>query len=123
MLTPNPVSPQTRVFLQAAVVAALGLVAAKALIQLVLELTFQFHAPIGGDASVYLAVGRGILNGLAPYRDLFEIKPPGMFWLAGLSLALGGDERLAVFLQVVVLAAVPLLLVAVSLHRLRRQGW
>jgi hypothetical protein len=47
-------------------------------------------SPIGGDGTIFLAVGRGILNGLAPYQDLFETKPPGIFLLSALALRLGG---------------------------------
>jgi len=42
------------------------------------------------DDPLYWAVGRGILNGLKPYVDLFENKPPGIFWLSALSLKLTG---------------------------------
>ncbi len=42
------------------------------------------------DDPLYWAVGRGILNGLKPYIDLFENKPPGIFWLSALSMKLTG---------------------------------
>jgi len=51
---------------------------------------YELLMPMLGDSSVYWAVGRGILNGLMPYRDLFEIKPPGIFWVSALSLWYGG---------------------------------
>lgn len=42
------------------------------------------------DNPLYWAVGRGILNGLTPYIDLFENKPPGIFWLSALSMKFTG---------------------------------
>ncbi len=42
------------------------------------------------DNPLYWAVGRGILNGLKPYIDLFENKPPGIFWLSALSMKYTG---------------------------------
>jgi hypothetical protein len=53
----------------------------------------------GGDGAIYTAVGRGILQGLIPYIDLFETKPPGMFLLTALSLAFTGSIHLANILQ------------------------
>lgn len=49
------------------------------------------------DVLLYFAAGRGILNGLSPYIDIFETKPPGMFLLSALSLRVTGDERLLGF--------------------------
>jgi len=50
------------------------------------------------DNPLYWAVGRGILNGLNPYIDLFENKPPGIFWLSALSMKLtGGVYAMNVF--------------------------
>lgn len=51
---------------------------------------FELQAPPHGDADIYFTVGRGILNGLTPYKDLFESKPPGIFIVTALSLAFGG---------------------------------
>jgi hypothetical protein len=53
----------------------------------------------GWDGAIYTAVGRGILNGLTPYVDLFETKPPGMYLISALSLWLFDDIRLGNILQ------------------------
>ena len=53
----------------------------------------------GWDGAIYTALGRGILNGLVPYADLFETKPPGMFLISALSLYLSGSIALANVLQ------------------------
>lgn len=47
-----------------------------------------------GDAGVYGAVGRGILNGLTPYVDLFEIKTPLVFLFFALSFLVTGSMQL-----------------------------
>lgn len=63
--------------------------------------------PLRSDSYIYLAVGRGILNGLMPYADLFETKPPGMFLLSALSLKLFEDGRLLVLLGALLGALLP----------------
>lgn len=70
---------------------------------------FELHAPSAVDSHLYGAVGRGILNGLTPYSDLWESKPPGMFLVAALSLWLSGDLAYAHALQVLILLTIPLL--------------
>src|SRR3990167_5617355 len=64
------------------------------------------------DTLLYFIVGRGVLNGLAPYADLFESKPPGMFLLAAISLWSTHGEWLAVALECTILVLIPLLIVA-----------
>ncbi|HNX14759.1 MAG TPA: hypothetical protein PK854_10360 [Oscillospiraceae bacterium] len=50
------------------------------------------------DDPMYWAIGRGILNGLTPYVDLFETKPPGIYWMSALTLKLtGGVYAMNVF--------------------------
>lgn len=53
----------------------------------------------GGDGALYTSIGRAILNGYVPYKDLFEFKPPGMFLISALSLHFFDDIRLGNFLQ------------------------
>lgn len=55
----------------------------------------------GGDGLIYTTVGRGITQGLVPYRDLFEFKPPGMFLIVAVSLTLTKGMGLANALQAV----------------------
>ena len=71
---------------------------------------FDAQVQFGTDAPLYFGMGRGILNGLVPYLDLFETKPPGMYLLSALSLLISGDERWAMLLQIIVLAGIPWLL-------------
>lgn len=51
-------------------------------LQMLLFISRDFLNP---DALIYLTMGRGMLNGLVPYRDLFESKPPGIFYLGAIS--------------------------------------
>lgn len=59
------------------------------------------------DVLLYLIVGRGLLNGLIPYVDLYESKPPGMFFLSALSLKTTGGEALLAALAALLLISVP----------------
>ena len=45
------------------------------------------------DSAIFLYFGRGILNGQLPYRDLFDHKPPLVFFLDALGLAFDGGSR------------------------------
>jgi len=66
---------------------ALALVAAfTSLVCIVLVTTF----PWGRDQSIYGLLGEGILQGRAPYRDLWDFKPPGVFFAYAAAEALFG---------------------------------
>jgi len=54
-------------------------------------LTFSF----GRDQSIYAVVGDGVLHGEVPYRDLWDFKPPGIFFLYALAQALFGKNMMA----------------------------
>src|SRR5215469_15470311 len=46
--------------------------------------------PPGRDQSTYLLIGRSLLEGKQLYRDLWDNKPPGIFYLyAGISKLFG----------------------------------
>ncbi|MDX2053667.1 MAG: glycosyltransferase family 39 protein [Polyangiaceae bacterium] len=49
----------------------------------------------GRDQSIYALVGEGLLHGKLPYRDLWDFKPPGIFFAYGLAQALFGKTMLA----------------------------
>ncbi|MBM3227402.1 hypothetical protein FJZ27_00865 [Candidatus Peribacteria bacterium] len=74
------------------------------------DLFFRFihesRVPYMGDSNFFMTVGRGILNGLMPYRDLIETKPPAIFLLSAASLWLSGDMVLAHLVQVCAIAVV-----------------
>ncbi len=73
---------------------------------------YELQGPLTADSGIYVAVGRGILNGLRPYADLFETKPPGIFLLSAASLWLQGNAFFVSAFQALILALMPLLLVA-----------
>ncbi len=51
----------------------------------------------GPDSAVYLYFGRQVNAGALPYRDLFELKPPGIFYIDALGLLLDGGTRWGVW--------------------------
>jgi hypothetical protein len=61
------------------------------------------QAGITSDAELYFAMGRGWLNGLTFYRDLFETKPPLAFLLPALSLKVSADATFYFGVQLVLL--------------------
>ncbi len=72
--------------------------------------TFSF----GRDQSIYALIGDGVLAGQMPYRDLWDFKPPGIFFVYALAQALFGKSMAAVRLVEVLV----LLGVVASLRRL-----
>ena len=56
-----------------------------------LTLTFSF----GRDQGIYALVGEGMLRGEAPYRALWDFKPPGIFFIYALGQALFGKNMMA----------------------------
>jgi hypothetical protein len=56
-----------------------------------LILTFSF----GRDQGIYAVVGDGLLHGRVPYKDLWDFKPPGIFFVYGLAQALFGKNMMA----------------------------
>ena len=59
-----------------------------------LLLMLQFGA--GRDQGVYLVTARAMAAGGLPYRDVWDIKPPGIFFIYRLARALGGDGMVPV---------------------------
>jgi len=54
------------------------------------------------DANAYFTVGKGMMNGLIPYRDLFEQKGPLLFLIHGLAYLISNTTFLGVFVFEVV---------------------
>ncbi len=75
-----------------------------------LVLTFDH----GRDQSIYALVAREMLAGGAPYRDAFDFKPPGIFFVYAATRAVFGASQWGI--RVVEVAA--MLLVALGLVRL-----
>ncbi len=54
---------------------------AAALALVVLQATPNLCYPIGRDQATYLVIARGLLHGKELYRDLWDNKPPGIFYI------------------------------------------
>ncbi len=103
-------------------------VLAKLGIHFVEILITEAGGPVHDDYPLYTIVGRGILNGLTPYVDLYESKPPGMYLLSALSLLLTNGERLATIINVLLMIIIPLLLAGYCLMKSKdlsilRRSW
>ncbi len=82
---------------------------AKVCYELYLILSAEGHGLMNPDLPSYLIVGRGILNGLHIYRDLFESKPPGILYLSAISQFFGGTFMMRLY-QAINLFSIPFLL-------------
>lgn len=52
--------------------------------------------PIGRDQATYCVIGRGLLDGARLYRDLWDNKPPGIFYLYAAIVKVFGPEMWSV---------------------------
>ena len=82
---------------------------------------YEATGPLCWDASIFMAVGRGMLNGYLPYADLYENKPPGVFLIAAASLYLFDSQALAAVLETSILFWFPFLFGRFAWRRTR--GW
>jgi 4-amino-4-deoxy-L-arabinose transferase-like glycosyltransferase len=71
---------------------------AAALLILVVLLRFGTfgHTVLDPDESVYLLIGQGILKGRIPYVEIWDHKPPGVYYLFAAALGLFGGSLLAI---------------------------
>jgi len=69
---------------------------------------YECHLPYNVDTTVYWTVGRGIVHGLTPWKDLFETKPAGIFLLSALSYRLLGNGHLTNVTQILSLLTIAL---------------
>jgi len=81
-----------------------------AFVELCLRIKYELAGVYTWDTTIYWAVGRGIVNGIAPYGGLFDIKPPGIFLLSAISFRIFDSPVFTHYFQVFVLlltAAIP----------------
>lgn len=71
---------------------------------------------LASDVLIFQTVGRGILNGLTPYVDLFETKPPGIFLLHALSWKLFDSQLLVKIAQAIALLGIPVLVTVPAIN-------
>lgn len=93
------------------------------LVPFVSRLRLELSGPLNFDSTVYLAIGRGILNGLLPYRDLVDIKPPGIFLVSALASLGPPYHPLTGPITVLSLLACPALLTIYALNERRSRAW
>src|SRR5262249_53625894 len=53
--------------------------------------------PMGPDQGVYATIGWTMHRGFALYRDLFEMKPPGLYVIYWLAFGLAGPRASTIF--------------------------
>jgi hypothetical protein len=46
--------------------------------------------PLGRDQATYCVIGQGLLHGGQLYRNLWDMKPPGIFWMYALAVKILG---------------------------------
>ena len=86
------------------------------------RLLFEISGPFNSDSPLYWAVGKGILNGLVPYRDLFETKPPGIFLISAFSYWVTGGPSIGYAVQTLTILGFPLLLLSFVLRKDNKAG-
>lgn len=59
-----------------------------------------YEIPVSCDPIIYHLMGRGMMEGVVPYRDLFDQKGPFIFLIYGFSYALCGSYWLVFVLEV-----------------------
>ncbi|MBZ0280040.1 MAG: glycosyltransferase family 39 protein [Anaerolineae bacterium] len=73
--------------------------------------------PLGRDQGEFATIGRGILNGHVPYKDLWNPKPPAVFYVYGLAMSIFGQTTAA--LRAIDLIMVPL--ISAALYAIARR--
>lgn len=77
---------------------------------------YELKGPFTWDTTMYYAIGKGFCDGLKPYQDLFETKPPMIFFVASLSYALTGNYYLCNILSFLLLLITSLIPVIFALY-------
>lgn len=71
-------------------------------------LKYEAMGPVCYDASIFIAIGRAMLHGYTPYVDMFENKPPGIFFfIMAASIFLTDSYVLATALDLLILFILP----------------
>jgi hypothetical protein len=78
----------------------LGIGAAVALTLLVIVVQIRWSprfSGMGSDSGMFAYIGSRILEGDLPYRDVFDTKPPGVFYVNALAQMIGGPSPWAIW--------------------------
>jgi hypothetical protein len=73
-----------------------GILALAAALTILACLVLIATYPWGRDQSIYGVVGHGLLHQQVPYRDLWDFKPPGIFFVYAAAEALFGQSMSAI---------------------------
>lgn len=82
--------------------------------------------PLGRDQAMYANIGRTILAGGTPYQDMWDIKPPPIYYLYAAGIAIFGTSTSAIRaidLAVFPLGAIGLYLIGLHLRNRRVGVW
>ena len=77
--------------------------------------------PFGRDQGTFAFVGRMILNGAVPYRDAWDVKPPGIFYIYALAEAVFGRSMSSVRLLDIIWQTAAMFLVYAIARRISRR--
>ncbi|HPO13799.1 MAG TPA: glycosyltransferase family 39 protein [Candidatus Hydrogenedentes bacterium] len=75
------------------------------------------------DGGHYAFVARRIINGMFPYRDIYDHKPPGIYYIHGLFIAIFGDISLALWIEDVLLIAITAVILFVYMRKYLSRDW
>lgn len=80
--------------------AALGIALVTAFVMMAICSRTSFLYPFmdGVDQNCFMTVGKGMMNGLVPYRDLFEQKGPLLYFLHGVAWLISNDTWIGVYI-------------------------
>lgn len=85
--------------------------------------SYELHHAYNWDSPLYWTVGRGMLNGLKPYTDLYENKPLGVFLISAFSFWLTDDTiicNIISVLSVLLIAVLPVIAVCADHKNIRK---
>ncbi|GBU25794.1 hypothetical protein R83H12_02452 [Fibrobacteria bacterium R8-3-H12] len=74
-----------------------------AFVELCLRINYELTDVYNADTAIYWAIGRGIVNGIAPWSGLFETKPPGIFLVSAISFKIFDSPIFTNYFQAFVL--------------------
>ena len=74
---------------------------------LVVQAWYFFGGAAASDAMYYWTIGRGLLNGLTLYTEIFDTKPPAIYLLSALSLSFSGDGTLGFWINALMTLLLP----------------
>src|SRR6266571_2267539 len=86
------------------------------LLLVILRLVF-LHEPFERDEGTYAYIGQEILRGAIPYRDMIEIKPPGVMYLYAAIVSLTGASLEGIRIMTALYAALTCTVVFLTARR------